>query len=376
MDLLADLGELALASRLRRLSDRLLRDVSRLYGDLDVPFEARWFPLLQALRRQSPQTVTGLARALGLTHPAVTALAREMARRGLVASRQDPRDARRRLVRLAAGGRAVVARLDPVWEEIRQANRELLAEDSVDLLAALGRLEARLDRRSMYERVAARLETGRAAAGPETAASASAGAGAGAGGKRAAAAAAKPARLTAPPAQRVAIVPYRPAYKKHFRALNEAWLREHFSVEPEDTALLADPNGRIVRRGGAVLFALRDGEVVGTCALLRHRADLWELAKMAVAAPVRGQGLGRRLAEAAIVEARRRGARTLFLETSPVLKPALALYRSLGFRRVRQGPLGPTKYRRCTIAMVLALDPGRGGGSRSGGSRGGGRGRG
>ena len=123
MDLLADLGELALASRLRRLSDRLLRDVSRLYGDLDVPFEARWFPLLQALRRQSPQTVTGLARALGLTHPAVTALAREMARHGLVASRQDQRDARRRLVRLAAGGRAVIARLDPVWEEIRQVNR-------------------------------------------------------------------------------------------------------------------------------------------------------------------------------------------------------------------------------------------------------------
>lgn len=359
MDLLADLGELALASRLRRLSDRLLRDVSRLYGDLDVPFEARWFPLLQALRRQSPQTVTGLARALGLTHPAVTALAREMARHGLVASRQDPRDARRRLVRLAAGGRAVVERLDPVWEEIRQANRELLAEDGVDLLAALGRLEARLDRRSMYERVVARLEADRAAAGPAT----GAGAGPGAGGKRGAAAAAKPARLAAPPAERIAIVPYRPAYKKHFRALNEAWLREHFSVEPEDTALLADPNGRIVRRGGAVLFALRDGEVVGTCALLRHRGDLWELAKMAVAAPVRGQGLGRRLAEAAIDEARRRGARTLFLETSPVLKPALALYRSLGFRRVRQGPHGPTKYRRCTIAMVLALDPGRDGGA-------------
>lgn len=355
MDLLADLGELALASRLRRLSDRLLRDVSRLYGDLDVPFEARWFPLLQALRRQSPQTVTGLARALGLTHPAVTALAREMARHGLVASRQDRRDARRRLVRLAAGGRAVIARLDPVWEEIRLANRELLAEDSVDLLAALGRLEARLDRRSMYERVVARLEAARAVA------DAAGGAGAGSRGQRGAAAAARPARLASPPAERIAIVPYRPAYKKHFRALNEAWLREHFSVEPEDAALLADPNGRIVRRGGAVLFALRDGEVVGTCALLRHRADVWELAKMAVAAPLRGQGLGRRLAEAAIDEARRRGARTLFLETSPALKPALALYRSLGFRRVRQGPLGPTKYRRCTIAMALALEPGRGG---------------
>jgi 2-hydroxychromene-2-carboxylate isomerase len=75
MDLIIELGELALASRLKRLSERLMRDVSRVYRELDEPFEARWFPLLRALLEESPQGVTQVARALGLTHPAVNQLA-------------------------------------------------------------------------------------------------------------------------------------------------------------------------------------------------------------------------------------------------------------------------------------------------------------
>lgn len=328
MDLLHDLGELALASRLRRLADRLQQDVTAVYADLGIPFEARWFATLQALRRRSPQSVTGLARELGLTHPAVTQIARALAARGLVAAARDARDERRRLLRLTPAGRALIRRLDPVWEQVRLANRELLAASGGDLLATLARVEAELGRRDMRERVLARL----AASGDADAA--------GVRGN-----------------DRVAIVPYRPAYKKHFRALNEEWLRRWFSVEPADVALLDDPNGRIVRRGGAILFALLDGEVVGTCALVRHRGGALELAKMAVTERAQGRGIGRRLALAVIAEARRRGAASLFLETSPVLAAAVALYRSLGFRQVDVGPLGPSKYRRCTITMSLDLRP-------------------
>jgi len=60
-DLIGQLGELALASRMRRLSERLLRDTSRVYDELDADFQARWFPLLQALLRRSPQGVTEMA---------------------------------------------------------------------------------------------------------------------------------------------------------------------------------------------------------------------------------------------------------------------------------------------------------------------------
>ena len=322
MDLITDLGELALASRLKRLSERLLRDVSRVYRELDAPFEARWFPLLRALLEESPQAVTQVARVLGLTHPAVNQLAGEMARAGLVLTARDRHDERRRLLRLSKKGRDVAAHLAPVWEEIRRANHELLAEGRAtgghELLAALAATEMALDRCGMHARVTE--------------------------------------RLRAREGDRIEILPYRSAWRRHFEALNREWLEHLFTVEPADAALLADPHGRIVKPGGEVLFARLDGRVVGTCALIRHDAAVYELAKMAVTPAARGRGIGHRLAKAAIEAARIRQAASLFLETSPRLKAAIGLYESLGFRRVPAGPFGPPKYRRCSIAMILDLD--------------------
>jgi DNA-binding MarR family transcriptional regulator/GNAT superfamily N-acetyltransferase len=332
-DIIRGLGELALASRLRRLSERLFRDISRVYGDLDADFEARWFPLLQALRRRSPQGVTELASTLRLSHPAVNQLAAAMTARGLVRGRRDPGDERRRLLELTATGRRTAAKLDPIWEEIRVANQELLAElagQGHDLLPALGALESLLDERDMHARVMTRLRTRRTEA-PQASG----------------------------PRERLEILPYRPAWRRHFETLNREWLEKRFTVETSDAAIMADPHGRIVKPGGAVFFARLDGRVVGTGALIPCGDRVFELAKMAVTESERGHGIGRRLAEALLSEARSRGARTVFLETSPRLVAVRRWYERIGFRRVVRHPLGKSKYARRSFAMVMSLD-GRG----------------
>ncbi len=68
MDTINEMAELAFASRLKRLSDRLMKNVSHLYHKFDIDFEASWFTVLYALNRKSPMSVTSLARSLGLTH--------------------------------------------------------------------------------------------------------------------------------------------------------------------------------------------------------------------------------------------------------------------------------------------------------------------
>ncbi|HPC11967.1 MAG TPA: GNAT family N-acetyltransferase, partial [candidate division Zixibacteria bacterium] len=50
MDVIEQLGSLALATRLRRLADRLQRDVSQVYRELNVEFEARWFAVVYYLK--------------------------------------------------------------------------------------------------------------------------------------------------------------------------------------------------------------------------------------------------------------------------------------------------------------------------------------
>ncbi len=319
MDLIAELGELALASRLRRLADTLQKDVTDVYAELGLDFQARWFAVLAALRGSRAMPVTTLADRLAVSHQAVSKTVTLLVARGLLTESPDPGDARRKRVALSASGRQLCRRLDRVWEEIRQANGDLLTEAGVDLLDDLTRLEAALAVDSMADRV-----------------------------RR---------RLGLPTADPVRIEGYRPAYKRHFRQLNEAWLSEHFHIEDGDRRLLADPAGRIIRRGGEVFFALVDSEVAGTCALIRHRDQTWELAKMAVAPVQRGRGLGRRLTQAAVDHARAAGADRLWLRTSLRLRPAGRLYRSLGFRRARRHPFPADTYQRETIVMVLDLNP-------------------
>ena len=320
-DLVTKLAELALATRLKRLGERLQHDVSQIYAELDLDFEAHWFVVIQALGEQSPRAVTELARDAGLSHQAVGQIVRTMIKRGLVYQKSDRQDERRRLLFLTAAGRQLIDRLQPIWQEIRAANIELLDEVDSQLLPDLVRLETALDSRSMAERVRARIDL--------------------------------------PPVPRLRIVDYRPAYKKHFRALNEQWLTEMFTVEDHDAKLLADPNGKIIKKGGAVLFARLDSKIVGTVALLRHPVPapkgqpVWELAKMAVAPDQQGRGIGKRLAKVAIARAGTQGAGRLYLQTSPQLAAACRLYRRLGFRQVKRHPLPFADYGRCTLIMRL-----------------------
>jgi GNAT superfamily N-acetyltransferase len=76
-----------------------------------------------------------------------------------------------------------------------------------------------------------------------------------------------------------------------------------------------------------------------------------------VAEGSRRRGLGRALGLATIDRATHLGGRRLFLLTSPKLTAAIALYVKLGFEPCPLPDDAAAKYKRCTIAMELALSP-------------------
>jgi GNAT superfamily N-acetyltransferase len=93
---------------------------------------------------------------------------------------------------------------------------------------------------------------------------------------------------------------------------------------------------------GALLIA-RDGAAAAGCVAMR-RLDVatGEMKRMYVRDAYRSTGLGRRLAEAIIEEARSRRHARLVLDTLPKLAPAIALYRDLGFRETAPYLASPT----------------------------------
>lgn len=82
--------------------------------------------------------------------------------------------------------------------------------------------------------------------------------------------------------------------------------------------------------GGALLLARAGGEAVG-CVALRASGPGAEMKRLYVAPAGRGEGLGERLARAALAEAARLGHRSVRLDTLPDMAAAQALYRKLGF---------------------------------------------
>jgi GNAT superfamily N-acetyltransferase len=151
----------------------------------------------------------------------------------------------------------------------------------------------------------------------------------------------------------VDIIPYAPQYRADFKRLNLEWIEHYFAVEPIDTVLLFDPETSFLQPGGAIWFARCCGDIVGTCALLYHPEQGYELSKMGVTRLYRGMGIGRKLVETALEKVKSLGARTIFLETHSSLIPAMQLYQKFGFQS-RPFPQGCSeRYVRADTYMVL-----------------------
>lgn len=105
----------------------------------------------------------------------------------------------------------------------------------------------------------------------------------------------------------------------------------------------------VIARGKTVLGGGGFGPLAGA------PVDTCELRKMYFLPELRGRGMGRRLLELCLAEARERGYRTCYLETLGRMATARAMYESAGFRPVAK-PMGHTGHFGCDAWYVRSLD--------------------
>lgn len=124
---------------------------------------------------------------------------------------------------------------------------------------------------------------------------------------------------------------------------------------------VADPTldclSQVYSQPGAKYWVIESaGQVVGGAGIapLAHNAGICELQKMYFMPEIRGKGLAKRLALQALNFARQTDYQNCYLETTAILKEAIALYEHLGFSYL-SAPLGNTGHDACEIAMLLPL---------------------
>lgn len=145
-------GAAALGGRLRRLSDRIDREAKALYEDRGIAFEQRWFPVFNCLRIGEMLSVTELADRLQVSHVSISVIRGALEKQGLIRSRTDETDGRRRVLTLTDKGQALADQLAPLFDALDKAAIELNAEAG-DAMAAIDRLEDALARKPLSLRV-------------------------------------------------------------------------------------------------------------------------------------------------------------------------------------------------------------------------------
>lgn len=317
MALIKQLEELAFATRLKILNERLIQDAAKVYKSLNIDFEPRWFAIFYLLNIKSPLSITEISNELGISQPAVTQIADILTKKGYVSHVKDKTDIRKRMLSLSKKAKELIPNLEPVWESFGSAHRNLFYSTGYDVMLMIEKIEDALDKKDMFTRISEEIKKRQCNA--------------------------------------IEIIDYSPENSHYFKSLNYEWLKKYFWVEKEDEEMLSNPESEIIGKGGFIFFAKEENEILGTAALLKHQNHTFELVKMAVTEKAQGRQIGKKLALAIIEKARKENADIIFLETSRRLQAACNLYKKLGFVQVEYDEGETSKYGRASIKMKLNL---------------------
>lgn len=150
----------------------------------------------------------------------------------------------------------------------------------------------------------------------------------------------------------IKIIAWDERYAEDFISLSIEWLEKYVSVEPADKEIIYHPYEAVLSNGGMIFFALDGDKAVGTVAMIPAKDGEIELAKLAVTESYKGQGIGGRLIEQALMYAKENKYSRVLLYTNKKLLPAIHLYKKYGFREVQ---LLNNKYIESDMKMELEV---------------------
>lgn len=141
MDGFKILGEVGLGSRLKRLSDLLMKETQDVYDENNIDFDPYLFPVFHNVWQLKKTTNTQLRDALGITQPAITQTLHKLKAKNLILISPDEVDKRKKVVQLSDKGLAQRVLMQPIWDAIDATIDEITSAKVNSMLEYIGSLE-------------------------------------------------------------------------------------------------------------------------------------------------------------------------------------------------------------------------------------------
>ena len=152
MNIIDEIGILAISTRLQRLSEQLRKDGAQIYSYFNIDFEPKWFPVIYTLHVKEMLSVVEIANEIGYSHPSTISLLKELEKEKIISSKKDKQDERKRLIILTAKGKELVSKMQPVWSIMTITLNEITNTQN-NLLRAIEEAEQNLTRQGFLQRV-------------------------------------------------------------------------------------------------------------------------------------------------------------------------------------------------------------------------------
>lgn len=158
MEILQEMGPHSLGIRLKRLSDYLAWESTRLYKHLGKDIEANWLLVFRLLQRQEKMSIMEIAEALNLKHPSVLLIVNRMLKKGYVKQAEHETDKRKRIISLTPKGHKKIEELEPVWKSAHEVLAGIIQKTGYPVIAMLESLEQELNEKGFYTRIMEKLD--------------------------------------------------------------------------------------------------------------------------------------------------------------------------------------------------------------------------
>ena len=316
MDALRGLGEIGLGSRLKRVSDYMMKETQIVYDYFNIDFDPYLFPVFKIIANNKMVTNTEIFEKLNITQPAITQAINKLSKKDLVEIKSNSNDKRKKNISLSSKGITLLKTLKPIWLSIDSIIKQYTIHESQSLFEHLNILEDKFQKKKFSEAIIdmALIKT----------------------------------------KSSIEIISYQSQYAQNFYNLNIEWLRTYFYVEPFDEEVLSKPEKYIINKGGHIFFAIENNMILGTVALMPTPiSNEFELTKMAVSPSQRGKKIGQKLMQYCIDFSIEKKYDQLLLYSNTKLENAIYIYRKYGFIEVPVEANSP--YKRCNIKMELKL---------------------